>query len=94
MHNGKGATHNGIFLNTELFYQPHKTITVWDSFPRNLDKQEYANPYLVLEKCLAHLDLAGWRAFLKDLFEAATYDGVITEAVQEDDLYYTCPATV
>ncbi|MBS1563252.1 MAG: hypothetical protein JST39_02635 [Bacteroidetes bacterium] len=77
-------------LNTALFYIPHNNVRAWDCFPRHLSRVEYGNPYLVFARCHRRLTLAGWNKFLKDLFYAATYDTQINEAVNNDDLYYTC----
>ncbi len=79
-----------VLMNTALYYNPRKNSLAWECFPRYLSRTEYANPYIVFEKCLGQLDLTGWRKFLKDIFYAATYDTQINEAVNDDDLYYTC----
>jgi hypothetical protein len=81
---------DAALMNTALYYNPRRNSLAWECFPRYLSRTEYANPYIVFEKCLGQLDLTGWRKFLKDLFYAATYDTQINEAVNEDDLYYTC----
>jgi hypothetical protein len=84
------TANDAVLMNTALYYNPCKNSLAWECFPRYLSRTEYANPYIVFEKCLGQLDLNGWRKFLKNLFYAATYDIQVNEAVNDDDLYYTC----
>jgi hypothetical protein len=80
-------------LLNPYFYcsQTQKEFPAWQCFPRHLSRSEYLDPYWVLEKCFQRKSSAEWRAFLMDLFCAASKnDNSIVDDTHDIDIYRTC----
>jgi len=75
-----------FFVGWPKYYSP------WDYFPRSLNKKEFINPYLAIQKCFQFMDMPTWRETLYLLLYDAFVDYTVYEYVTNQKLLdlYRC----